>query len=51
MLTSAILGDMLAISAHDNVAAVGEVLIYMIDTAEADLLKHGNKRGAGALAG
>ena len=50
MLTSATLGNMLAIVAHNNVIAVGGVLVYMVHKAEADLLGHGDGRGTGALA-
>ena len=50
-LTPATLGDMLAIVAHDDVAAVDGVLGNIEDTAEADLLGHGNGDSTSALAG
>ena len=43
--------DVLAIVAHDDIAAVKGILVYMVDTADTDLLGEGNKDSTSALAG
>ena len=43
--------NVLAIVAHDDIAAIGLVLVYMVDTTDIDLLRKGNGGRASALAG
>ena len=43
--------DVLAIVAHDDIAAVRVVLVYMVDITKADLLGESNTGNTGTLAG
>ena len=48
--TTSTLVDLLAIVAHGDIAAVGVILVYMVDAAEADLLGEGDGNSTGTLA-
>ena len=43
--------DVLAIVAHGDIEAARFVLVYMVDTAKADLLRESERGGTGTLAG
>ena len=50
-LTTSTFVDVLAIVAHGDIAAARFVLVYMVDTAKADLLRESERGGTGTLAG
>ena len=43
--------DVLAIVAYGNIAAARFILVYMVDTTKADLLRESERDGTGTLAG